>query len=418
MSSRSSQHIFDLLLSSRRRRRQLRRAHSGGIPQSTSAMMLVHLEQEAVVYASDLAALFGLEKSTVSRLLGGLRKKGFLRFASEENDKRRQRLLLTTSGRMTLEKVNAVQQKTLQEIFRSFSAEEVRKLVLLLQKLCDAAQCPVLNMRRAEHPFSRETRRLFRLFQHIEAVLAPRQLNIMDYQILSALDKALVSPNPTALAQHVLADLSTVSRHLKRLEQQRFIKKQSHSADRRALHFRLSEQGKTALRRAVSEIERLMGSFLAEFSERELQELEFLLQKSISEADIEHGFILQEEIRVRQIREVEELKLARAFVLERFVQTKTHLEAPEQICAKDSLVFSLMSAAKLIGVCEFQRRSENKLELCYAFLASIYNTPELLKKLIQTSLASLSPETSVFSAVPDLTRYLPRTLSKRRITSK
>jgi DNA-binding MarR family transcriptional regulator len=70
------------------------------IPQlsGSEARALIELVKARGIAQGELAALLGLEKSTVSRLAAGLERKGWVRRGRDEGDQRYVRLYLTADG--------------------------------------------------------------------------------------------------------------------------------------------------------------------------------------------------------------------------------------------------------------------------------------------------------------------------------
>ena len=71
-----------------------------GIPQlsGSEARALIELVKARGIAQGELAALLGLEKSTVSRLAAGLERKGWIRRGRDEGNQRYVRLYLTAEG--------------------------------------------------------------------------------------------------------------------------------------------------------------------------------------------------------------------------------------------------------------------------------------------------------------------------------
>lgn len=66
--------------------------------------LLLPLSRHQGISQGELAALMSQEKTGVSRLVGGLEKRGFLRRQDDENDRRIKRLFVTTKGLEVLDR--------------------------------------------------------------------------------------------------------------------------------------------------------------------------------------------------------------------------------------------------------------------------------------------------------------------------
>jgi DNA-binding MarR family transcriptional regulator len=90
----------------------------------SEARALVELLAARGIAQGELAALLGLEKSTVSRLAAGLERKGWLRRGRDEDNQRFVRLYLTPEGRAVAGRVWRGWQSRQARILASLTAEE------------------------------------------------------------------------------------------------------------------------------------------------------------------------------------------------------------------------------------------------------------------------------------------------------
>jgi DNA-binding MarR family transcriptional regulator len=91
---------------------------------ASEARALIELLAARGIAQGQLAALLGLEKSTVSRLAAGLERKGWLRRGRDEQNQRFMRLYLTPEGRMIAARVWRAWQSRQARILGGLSAEE------------------------------------------------------------------------------------------------------------------------------------------------------------------------------------------------------------------------------------------------------------------------------------------------------
>jgi DNA-binding MarR family transcriptional regulator len=122
---------------------------------ASEARALIELLAARGIAQGQLAALLGLEKSTVSRLAAGLERKGWLRRGRDEENQRYVRLYLTPEGRVIAAQVWQAWQSRQARILAGLSPEEraglaagLRGLVRGLAAegpLADAATLPQLD---------------------------------------------------------------------------------------------------------------------------------------------------------------------------------------------------------------------------------------------------------------------------------
>jgi DNA-binding MarR family transcriptional regulator len=118
--------------------------HAGGIAASgagagppavsaSEARALTELLAAHGIAQGQLAALLGLEKSTVSRLAAGLEGKGWIRRGRDEQNHRYVRLYLTPQGRAVADRLWQAWQSRQERILAGLTAEERAGLALGLR---------------------------------------------------------------------------------------------------------------------------------------------------------------------------------------------------------------------------------------------------------------------------------------------
>lgn len=91
---------------------------------ASEARALIELVAARGIAQGELAALLGLEKSTVSRLAAGLERKGWVRRGRDEANQRYVRLYLTAEGRDVASRVWQAWQSRQARILAALSADE------------------------------------------------------------------------------------------------------------------------------------------------------------------------------------------------------------------------------------------------------------------------------------------------------
>jgi DNA-binding MarR family transcriptional regulator len=110
-------------------------AGPGGPPavSASEARALTELLAAHGIAQGQLAALLGLEKSTVSRLAAGLEGKGWIRRGRDEQNHRYVRLYLTPQGRAVADRLWQAWQSRQERILAGLTAEERAGLALGLR---------------------------------------------------------------------------------------------------------------------------------------------------------------------------------------------------------------------------------------------------------------------------------------------
>jgi DNA-binding MarR family transcriptional regulator len=90
---------------------------------------LIDIDKNPGIKPSVLTSLLHLEKSTVSRLLENLEKKGFVHIKNDALDGRGKTLTITSKGRKMVEVINDASNKSVEDLFKKISSQERQIIV-------------------------------------------------------------------------------------------------------------------------------------------------------------------------------------------------------------------------------------------------------------------------------------------------
>jgi DNA-binding MarR family transcriptional regulator len=99
--------------------------------------LLAEIEAVPGTRATDLAVVFGLEKSTVSRQLGDLEERGFLRREGEQSGRRGYRLVVTAGGRAALGREAALVRRRLHVALAKWKLTEITSLADMVDRFIE-----------------------------------------------------------------------------------------------------------------------------------------------------------------------------------------------------------------------------------------------------------------------------------------
>jgi DNA-binding MarR family transcriptional regulator len=99
--------------------------------------LLAEIEAVPGTRATDLAALFGLEKSTVSRQINDLEVAGYLRREVEAGGRRGHTLLVTESGKAALEREATIVRDRLSTALTLWKAGEITALADMVNRFME-----------------------------------------------------------------------------------------------------------------------------------------------------------------------------------------------------------------------------------------------------------------------------------------
>ncbi|MGH9125049.1 MAG: MarR family winged helix-turn-helix transcriptional regulator [Acidimicrobiales bacterium] len=98
---------------------------------------LAEIEAVPGTRAADLVALFGLDKSTVSRQLNQLEATGYLGRQAERPGRRGNALVVTAVGRATLEREAAVVRERMGEVLAHWKVGEITALAEMVNRFIE-----------------------------------------------------------------------------------------------------------------------------------------------------------------------------------------------------------------------------------------------------------------------------------------
>jgi DNA-binding MarR family transcriptional regulator len=108
-----------------------------GLPLSHCSA-LIDIEKHRSLNPNKLATLLHLDKSSVSRMLINLKKKGLIDISPNPNDGRGKSLSLTNKGLKYVEKINDASNQYVINLFQEVTAQQRQVLVNAFQILSDA----------------------------------------------------------------------------------------------------------------------------------------------------------------------------------------------------------------------------------------------------------------------------------------
>jgi DNA-binding MarR family transcriptional regulator len=98
-------------------------------------VLLATLTEAGPVRANDLAELFGVDKSSISRQVQRLERLGFLERRTDDTDRRAQLLAVTPKGKRRLTAASKARRKRFRARLDGWNAAEVRDLARTLSRL-------------------------------------------------------------------------------------------------------------------------------------------------------------------------------------------------------------------------------------------------------------------------------------------
>jgi DNA-binding MarR family transcriptional regulator len=213
--------------------------------------ILSFLDLNSQTTASDLVAALGVEKSTISRALSDLERRGYVSSRADAADRRRFLLKVTAAGEKTLRAANEKLSAAMAECVAPLSGGEETKLANCFRDMADAFNCAPAVSIKDLHPLLQEARRLSKPFGIIGAQFAATELSAMEFQILAVTEKASDRICARDLCSMLGLTKSLVSRALARLQELRLVALESNPDDARSSFLLVTPKGKHLLQKTV-----------------------------------------------------------------------------------------------------------------------------------------------------------------------
>jgi DNA-binding MarR family transcriptional regulator len=106
-----------------------------GISEGRLRVLAILLDRPDAVTHSELAEESGVTKGTITGLVDGLEREGYVQRQPDAQDRRISRISLTPAGEAYLDKILPDHLARLSQVMSGLTAEEQRQLVTLLRKL-------------------------------------------------------------------------------------------------------------------------------------------------------------------------------------------------------------------------------------------------------------------------------------------
>lgn len=94
----------------------------------------LHLHEESSLRVTDLAELLGVDPPTVTRKVQQLERLGFVTREADHDDRRANRIQLTSNGRETLERVLGAHRELLARMFEEWSEQDLSAFAAMLER--------------------------------------------------------------------------------------------------------------------------------------------------------------------------------------------------------------------------------------------------------------------------------------------
>lgn len=346
--------IFELIRRYNRKSRFLGRAFATQLT-PTESHILIELDAHPAATLAELSSGLRMERSTLSRSLLGLERKGILKRDQIRGSQRGATFGYTAKGRAALEKLDRAANQHISEFVRNLEPEELMGLRSYMKFLMDRDGAPAVTHRPSEIPILVEMRRVSRAWGFIGRSLLGFEISAASWQLLSEIRRGGSACSPLFLAKQFALSPTTISLNLDRLERDGLLSRSAAKADRRRVQLRLSEKGEKLLKDMSQAASARISAALEPLSEVSIAEFVKLLAKYAAEPVDERLRLASGSGALRRLASGLERQRARAFLVEQLVLRGLHHTIPPEILAESSVSFAYLMDGEIRAVAELMR---------------------------------------------------------------
>lgn len=333
----------------------------------------------------DLAESLQLDKSTVSRVIASLYKRGVLEEREGAEDRRTKRLYLSEVGVAQLQRDSEARNLMTLRCVEGLSDSQRHELVKLLHRLADNLGATSINTRPDDNPLKIAIRRLTRSMGFLGARSFGSEVPIEIYQILNLVGNSKDNGiTVAALNLELPYERTTTSHHISHLRRLGLLSKSRSKLDSRQFLIRLTEKGKKHWIRALEGSGRLLEIGLRSFTDDEINQLQSLLAKFL-ENDLFLPVGKQHNVGLlTSINSELEKQSARAFIVRYLIGLGIERRTPATLMLEPCITIGLYGASnhQLTGVCEFVPNGKD-WQMNYLICDSSIEAKELLRACLE-----------------------------------
>lgn len=294
--------------------------------------------------AKDLAKLLKLDTSVVSRNLSTLVSKGYIETSRSTLDARSKILTITQKGRHFLKRYDELSNKTIGDRLKALRGHEDAFLVEMFRHFADSAGVEKGVLREIDLPLRVEFRRVTTALGLLKKYFMNGSLNVAQWQVLAELEAEVAEHSHIDLAEKLSISASSISTIMAILEKKKCVIRTGGTPS-------LTPTGIRILRQTEEEYCARIAKAFSDVPDDKLEHFETVLSKYLGLSDI---VAHQGSSDLVLLTKEEDLKRARAFLVENLLLIRKHLDLPSRIMAEDSLCLALQSGSVIVAVAEIR----------------------------------------------------------------
>lgn len=318
--------------------------------------ILVELDADNARGIVEFATLMRVDRSTISRSLTGLTKKGLVRGEKAENS-RFKCFCLTSKGLKIVRAIDERADTIVENLSKEAGHGVLGKVVYLFDEIADALDEPKALKRPHESRYRAEQRRITRAFGLLNEYAFDTGLSHLAFHTLLAI-KDNGRMKAVQIAELLNTQMASVSVAVKTLERKKLINREACKVDKRSSFLSITLNGDKLLLETQNKTATSFANSLTHISTKKLRIYVEAFERLV------HGKQeLGANASVRTLNSPQDRSRARAFALRELVALGKEESCPEMLFPSSALNFGLFEGEELVAVEQWVRGLKNGITL-------------------------------------------------------
>ena len=373
--------------------------------------VMVELDRYPHHTASQLSELLGLERSSISRALAALKRRGYLGIERSSEATKGSSFKITAKGKKTLAEYDRMANDRLTSFCSVLKESEVEALRRYFCHLANNAGVQVGTLRPADHALRGEIRRITRALGLLRANFLGSGLSPSQWQLLSEIELGRGRRIAAELSSALHLAPNTISLTLTRLKARGFIAPSSIRLGGRKKGLMLTPEGSHTLANLKREGALLFKRLLADLSEQEVRAFNELFAKFSGQTDSSRMNLLGSSATHQELKSPAERASARTFLLGELVHQNLHRNAPQSLLYPSHFLSALLIEGRLVGICEIEHQGDRGI-VRNILLSAAFDSPASLKRFFDLASHLFQLSRGAAQIVADEDSYVRELLSR------
>lgn len=330
---------------------------------------------------AELAKLFAVDQSTMSRNLTLLARDGYIKPISSTTDRRKRNIILLKSGKKFILEYDKLSNLQIARYSFLMSKENLDEFTNLFKEFNDAILAPQINGHIGDSAIRIEMRRIVFGLGAFDKSFMGSELSVAEWQLLSELVYQNKALNQSEIAKITGAAQSSLPALVQRLVARGLLKLKPRLGDKRATELFASIKAKKLIQKAEQVFANRIYAGLAALTHNRQEKFLTLFELFIGES-VQGELMISEKYFCRQAKEIQPLAELRALLLSGLANQDKLALVPSKMFDPASLIWLIYNQERqIVGGIEIEQKAKQTLIL-NLLMPEDKNKKELFTNLI------------------------------------